>query len=63
MSNSVVKLRLSDSVVENFYSIFGGEANLSVTVNDLLILLLDEAEINDNVNVEDLMQSIRERLA
>lgn len=63
MSNSVVKLRLSDSVVENFYSFFGGEANLSVTVNNLIMILLDEAEANDGSNVTELLESIREKLA
>ena len=63
MSSSTVKVKLSDTVVDKFYSIFGGSTNLSVTVNTLLTILLDEAELEDALDVEDVLRSIREKLA
>lgn len=63
MSSSTIRLKLSDTAVDAFYSMFGGEANLSVTVNELLFLLIEEAEIEDCTEPEETIQRIKEKLA
>jgi hypothetical protein len=63
MSSSKMKLTLSDNVIEAFYSHFGGDANLSVTVNSLLTMLLEEAELDDTTELDDVMETMREKLA
>ena len=63
MSSSKVRLTLSDTVVENFYNIFGGRTNLSATVNELLAILVDEAERHDSLDAEEVLVKIKEALA
>jgi hypothetical protein len=63
MSNSTVRLNLSDRVVEEFWNRFGGNSNLSVTVNILLTVLLEEADLDDSMNLEETITLIREKLA
>lgn len=63
MSSSVVTLRLSDSVVTRFYSTFSGAENLSVAINDLLTMLLDEAELNEGMDAPEVIDIIREKIA
>ncbi len=63
MSSSKVRLTLSDTVVENFYNIFGGSTNLSATVNELLAILVDEAERHDSLDAEEVLVKIKEALA
>ena len=54
---------MSDTVVENFYNIFGGGTNLSATVNELLAILVDEAERHDSLDAEEVLVKIKEALA
>lgn len=63
MSSSRVKIKLSDTLVDKFYSAFGGSANLSVTLNILLTILLDEAEVMEGADVREVVESIQEKLA
>lgn len=63
MSSSKMKLTLSDNVIELFYSHFGGDSNLSVTVNSLLTMLLEEAELDDSMDLDAVLEMMREKLA
>lgn len=63
MSSTTVRLKLSDTAVESFYTIFGGDANLSVTVNELLFLLIEEAELEDSIDPEETIRKIKEKIA